>query len=449
VKITQLQAENVKRLKAIEITPDGAMVVVGGTNGQGKSSVLDSIMYALGGASKIPSAPLRNGTDKGHVTVKLDDLEITRKFRRQKGGDVTTSLEVRRLNGDKVVGPQQLLDSLVGKIAFDPLEFSRYKPKEQLNSLKELLGLDFSAIDTDRAAAFSRRTDINRQLKAKDAELAAAPLHEGVPTTEVSIDDLGSQVKKANEHNEKVANERRVLDDHMRQNKSLHVAAEKAAEAVAAIEKQIADLQRRLAEEKSRAAQWGKQATEDDTTLTKHREITAALPLADVDELLAKISEAQQTNRKVQQNAERAKLAAVVKSLQSQSDGMSKLITELDDEKAKVISEAKMPVDGLGFTDEGVTLHGLPLEQASTRDRIQLSVAIGLAVNPKLPVMLIREGSLLFNDENGLGLIAEMAEKSNAQVWIERVSLGEECSVIISDGMIEHQPDEAMQEASA
>ena len=59
-RIVSLTAENVKRISAVHIVPgDGGVVLIGGRNAQGKSSVLDSIMYALGGASAIPDEPIR------------------------------------------------------------------------------------------------------------------------------------------------------------------------------------------------------------------------------------------------------------------------------------------------------------------------------------------------------------------------------------------------------
>ena len=105
-KIVQLNVENVKRIEAVEITPDGELVVIGGKHGNGKSSVLDSIMYALGGEKALPPVPLRNGTSKGHITINLGDLVVTRKFTRKKDGEIGTSLEIKRANGDKVSSPQ-------------------------------------------------------------------------------------------------------------------------------------------------------------------------------------------------------------------------------------------------------------------------------------------------------------------------------------------------------
>ena len=48
MKIVQLTAENVKRLTAVSIAPDGNLVQITGRNGQGKASVLDAIFGNVG-----------------------------------------------------------------------------------------------------------------------------------------------------------------------------------------------------------------------------------------------------------------------------------------------------------------------------------------------------------------------------------------------------------------
>ena len=50
MQIVELRAENVKRLSAVTIRPTGPVVEITGKNEAGKSSVLDSIWMALGGA---------------------------------------------------------------------------------------------------------------------------------------------------------------------------------------------------------------------------------------------------------------------------------------------------------------------------------------------------------------------------------------------------------------
>lgn len=50
IKINKLEIENVKRIKAVKIEPTkNGLTIVGGNNNQGKTSVLDSIAWALGG----------------------------------------------------------------------------------------------------------------------------------------------------------------------------------------------------------------------------------------------------------------------------------------------------------------------------------------------------------------------------------------------------------------
>ena len=85
MKIVSLTAENVKKLVAVQIRPDGNLVQICGKNGQGKTSVLDSIWWALTGTSHIQAAPIRAGANQARIRLDLGDLVVTRTFRRQDG----------------------------------------------------------------------------------------------------------------------------------------------------------------------------------------------------------------------------------------------------------------------------------------------------------------------------------------------------------------------------
>ena len=113
----------------------------------------------------------------------------------------------------------------------------------------------------------------------------------------------------------------------------------------------------------------------------------------------------------------------------------------MDAEKLKQIKDAKYPLQGLSVSDSGdVLLEGLPFEQAASAEQLRASVAIGLALNPKLRVLLIRDGSLL--DEDSLALLCKMAEDADAQVWLERVGTDGDVSVVIEDGMVKAEAPE-------
>lgn len=421
-KIVQLTASNVKRLSAVTIKPDGSTVVIGGRHGNGKSSVLDSIVYAITGTKSLPPQPLRRGTSKGYIDLDLGDLKIRRTFTRKGEADYTTSLEVKRANGDKVASPQALLDTLCSSLAFDPLEFARMKPKAQLEALKSLVNLDFTVLDQQRARIYAERTEVNRQTQQKKAELESTPAIEGVPAAEVSISERLAALRKAEAANKANADQRKLLAS-----KEMNLAAKLA---------EVKRLQEVLA-----AAQ--KEAESHEQAVEAQSKIVEALPAdIDLDDLQKEVADAETINRHVRQNQKRAAIATAFHDLSDKGDELTRKIEEIDDRKAQLMREAKFPVDGLSFGNDGVLLNGLPLEQANTAAQIELSVAMGLALNPTLRVMLVRDGSSLFADETGLGLIAKLAEKHDAQVWIERASLGEECSVIIDDGHVAAEVDE-------
>lgn len=419
MKIINLKAENVKRIQAVSITPDGSTVVIGGGNGQGKSSVLDSIMYALGGGSTLPAKPLRNGADKGAITITLDDMVVTRRFTRQKDGEIGTTLEIKRANGDKASSPQAILDDLCGKMAFDPLEFARLKPKAQLDALRELVGLDFAELDRERQQTFDRRTDVNRQHKAKLAELAACPQVEA-PAAEVSVADLMAELDRRESVNAKNADLREALEESRADVLSIEGRILNIQQQIIELQEQLEAEQRHLADEK-------------DAEATRAQAV-AHLKDEDTAEVRRQIAEADATNARVRQNTKRAEIVTAAGTLAEEAERLTDCLDAIDQQKAAKMAAAPFPVPGLGFDASGVTLNGLPFDQASSAEQLRVSVAMGLALNPKLRVMLIRDGSLL--DENSLALVASMAEAADGQVWIERVSDGAEVSVVIEDGHV-------------
>jgi hypothetical protein len=165
-------------------------------------------------------------------------------------------------------------------------------------------------------------------------------------------------------------------------------------------------------------------------------EHTALQSITKEDEaaILAQLDDIQALNGKVAANAQRRELSTKAQALQTKATDLTAQIDNIDTQKNAQLTAAKFPVPGMSFNEDGVLLAGIPFAQASDAEKIRVSVSMGLAMNPQLKVVLIRDGSLL--DQNSLAVIASMAAESGAQVWIERVGEGDECSVIIEDGQI-------------
>ena len=408
--IVRLTAENVKRLKAVEIVPDGNLVVLSGKNAQGKSSILDAITYALGGKGAVCAEPIRRGQESAEIVCDLGDLVVKRRF--TAGGG--TTLEVTSREGLRFPSPQSMLDKLVGELTFDPLAFARQSAKDQVETLQRLLGLDFSEADREAELAYNERTLVNRELKAAEARLKAMPpMHAGTPKEPVNPGDLAGELQNANFTNSDNARRRQLADSCREDLRHRQAEIVRMREALARAEAELKELTTKQAEQEARVAL-----------------------LVDVDTkpILQRMRDADAVNQRVRANQQRAEVEKEVAAKNAKSEELTGRLDEIQQWKANEVASAKMPVAGLGLSDEGVTLNGLPLSQASAAEQLRVSVAIGIAMNPRLRVLLIRDASLL--DKQSLALVAEMAKAANAQVWLERVEDDSATAVVIEDGMV-------------
>lgn len=418
MKIISLQSENVKRLKAVRIEPDGSMVVIGGKNAQGKSSVLDSIVMALGGKKAVPPKPVREGQDEALVVCELDELVVTRKFK----PDGRSSLTVETKDGAAYKKPQAILDALVGQLSFDPLGFSRMDAKPQLELLQKLVGVDFTQQDAKRAELFEERAGVNRTTKRLQGQLEGLPYHADAPKEQASVAELVRLLEEAQGEHRKA--KLSVADVDERKNR---IVADR--EGLAKLE---ADLKR--AEQAIKAHGQRYQQNQEELKDAEALAESLSKKLPDVEAAREKLNSCEANNQKLRDNQHSDEVERELKGSIEHGVALSSKIIAIADAKAKTVADANFPVPGLSFGDDGVIFNGVPFQQASSAEQLRASVAIGLAMNPKLPVLLVHDGSLL--DEASLKLLGELAEEAGAQVWVERVSEGDECSLIIEDGEV-------------
>lgn len=403
LKIVDLRIQNIKRVRAVHITPNGAdsTVILGGKNGAGKTSVLDAIQMALGGQRAIPSDPVRHGAKRGSIVADLGDLVVERVI----ASNGSSTLTVRDADGNRQRSPQALLDELCSRIAFDPLAFMSMDPGKQNEQLRQLLGLDFSALDAEHERSYSRRTDLTRDGKAARATAEGIVVPPATPEKAVVVTDLLAQLTAANEAAARAR-------EHTRFVATLRADVE-------GLTSELATLEARLMQKRMQLKQL-------------EREAPPAAP--DTDAIAKQIASAEATNRHVHMRSQRDALEGKANALDAEAAKLTARINEIAAEKATAIAACPFPVPGLALGDDGPTLDGVPLVQASAAQKLRVSVALGLAMNPRLKVLLVRDASLL--DENSLALVAQMAADADAQVWLERVGDGDPTAVVIADGQV-------------
>ena len=429
LKIVRLDIENVKRIAAVSITPTGALVEIAGKNMAGKSSILDSIWYALGGAGALQKAPIRKGQDKASIRLDLGEYVVLRKFARTDDGDFTTSLTVDNAEGGRLPKGQTLVESFLGSLTLDPLEFTRMKPRDQFDTLKGYVeGVDVEAIDAANRADFDKRTDVNRRAKEKTAEADAMPIPKATSAEKVdesaitdelaAVGDFNAQIELRKERRAAMAKQANDLD------------------ASAAIDKERADaLLVEIQTLRTAAGKKTAQAEELRAKLAAAPQLDAPKDPADVRR---RLDEAKRTNAAVDQAARRKSLKVEADALKKESEAITARMEARGKQKQDAIAAAKMPVEGVTFVDGAIMLNGVPFDQASDAEQLRASVAIAMAGEPRLKVLRIREGSLL--DEDGLKLVAAMAEAKGWQVWIERVDSSGSRGFVIEDGHVRSTP---------
>ena len=413
MKIIKLQAENIKKIKAIEITPGKNLVQITGANAQGKTSVLDAIWYAIGGKEAIHTHPIRAGEEEGFVCLELDGLKITRKFKLN-NNSYTTSLSVTNKEGAQYKSPQSILDALVGKVSFDPLAFTHLKPKEKFDLLRTIcnISFDFEQAITDSNTIYAQRTLINRQEKLLKAELGLISLDSTIPDIEIDISAMTNKLSESICENELRRGNANKLSEVNRKEK--------------AINEKIKTLEKELMVVRSNASLLKPQLKDEIDTRSMEEKIKIS------NEFNIKIR--QEASKRQRKNTLEEEHSSKV----NESIKLTGQIDKIASDKIAAIKGAKMPISALSIDDNNDILYkGFPLDQNSGAEQLSVSLAIAVATNPKLKVLRIVDGSLL--DSAAMKRLEEFADSKDYQIWIERVDESGNVGICIEDGGIKNK----------
>lgn len=399
-KIKFSEFSNFQRLNYVQIAPSGSLVALAGKNKQGKSSILDGLEAAICGHNgRVITRPINDSADKAGITVETDDgLTISRTYTA-----AGSKLTIKAADGAKY--GQAKLDSLIGSLGIDSSQFASLNDKDQLKTLLGLVSLPFdpAQLDAERKAIFDRRTDVNRALKELDGQIAGHfAFGSDTPSEEVSVSALVSEYRAAQDAH------RKLEDAQDTYNHAIGV--------VAHLREQL-----ELAE--------GTLSTAAATLKSVESQ-----PLPDLDGIQESMDNAEFLNEQVRKRqAQDAVLARRDAGTKVASD-LTAQIDAIDQRKADGLAAAKFPVEGLGFDADGVLYNGLPFSRASSAEKVLVSAAMMIALNPELRVLIVRNGNDL--DSESLAALEEMAADADFQVFIEIVNETGDFGITIEDGEV-------------
>ena len=416
VKIAALEAENVKRIKAVALTPSPTgLTIVGGNNNQGKTSVLDALAWARGGENFRPPAAVRDGAlAPPHLKVILSNGVVVE--RRGKNSSLTVTDPTGQRSG------QQLLNAFVEPLALDLPRFMQASDKDKADTLLNIIGVGdaLTGLDREIKALYDRRTvigQIGAQKRHAAEELTEYP---DAPSEPVSAIELIQQQQEILLHN---ADNQRQRD---RLTEITH-AKHRAMDELTRLEEQLKTLQEhrgQLVEEYNAACVQEKTATK--TVAQLQDESTA--------ELEASIRGIEETNQKVRANLEKARAEDEAAQYASDYDKLTQAITQKRADRMALLNGADLPLPELSVEDGALTYKGKHWRDMSGSDQLRVAAAIVRRLNPDCGFVLLDKLEQM--DMTTLQEFSAWLETEHLQAIATRVSTGSECQIIIEDGMV-------------
>ncbi|MFM9414407.1 AAA family ATPase [Peptococcus simiae] len=416
IKINSIQLENVKRVKAVQLEPsETGLTIIGGNNRQGKTSVLDAIVWALGGNRYKPSEPHREGsvTDP-YIKIALSNGLLVE--RTGKNG----SLKVTDPDGNKA--GQQLLDSFVAELALNLPKFMSASNKDKAETLLNIIGVGPQLHDLDRKEQelYNKRHSIGQIADQKKKWAAEQVYYEDAPETLVSAGELIKQQQEIllrNQKNKELRDEKVALENQVQQ----------LQQETATIAQQINDLQKRheglLAETESKLLQ-----------LESASKTVEQLQDESTAELEASIRNVDAINVKVRANLDKVRAENEAEQYGNQYTDLTGEIEAVRKDRMALLDGANLPLDGLSVQDGELTYKGDKWDAMSGADQLIVATAIVRQLTPDCGFVLMDKLEQM--DRLTLEQFGKWLEQEGLQVIATRVSTGEECTIVIEDGYI-------------
>ena len=416
IKINKLEIENTKRVKAVKIEPNAnGLTIIGGPNNQGKTSILDSIAWALGGNKYKPSQAHREGSViPPHLHIVMSNgLVVERKGK-------NSELKVVDPNGVK--GGQQLLNSFVEELAIDLPKFMDATSKEKANILLQVIGVGSQLVELEQAETevYNRRKYLGQTADQKKKFAEEQTYYPEAPKEPVSASELIQQQQEILARNGENQRKREQVTH-------IQYQVQQGETNIARVTQQIQELQGQL-----QTLQGLHEATLKDLETAQK----SALDLRDesTDALETNIQQVDDINRKVRANLDKDKAEADAADLRAQYDKLTAELTDVRTSKSDLLKNANLPLPDLSVEEGELIYKGQKWDNMSGSDQLKVSTAIVRQLKPDCGFILLDKLEQM--DLGSLEEFGKWLEQEGLQAIATRVSTGEECSIIIEDGYV-------------
>lgn len=415
IKINSLELDDVKRIRAVKLEPsESGLTIIGGKNNQGKTSVLDSIAWALGGDKFRPSGAAREGSAvPPHLKVKLSNGIIVERCGKN------SDLKVTDESGKR--GGQQLLNAFISTFALDLPKFMESSSKDKAAVLLQIIGVGdkLAEYDTQENKLYNRRLEIGRIAEQKAKYAAELPEYEGVPKEPVSASELIHQQQEILARN----GENQRKRDRAEQLKAAHANITSRIEILRSQLSELEIQQNSISEDLKIAEQ---------SAASLYDESTA--------ELENNIRDIESINIKIRSNLDKEKAEMEAKQYKDEYDSLTGMIETVRADRRKLLDDAALPLPGLSVDNGELTYNGAKWDCMSGSEQLRVAAAIVRKLNPECGFVLMDKLEQM--DIETLNEFGTWLEAEGLQAIATRVSTGDECSIIIEDGYVKGKAPE-------
>lgn len=413
VKINTLELENVKRIRAVQLTPAAnGLTIIGGNNNQGKTSVLDAICWLLGGNKYQPSNAQREGalTEPMLRCTLSNGLVVERKGK-------NAALKVIDPQGNRA--GQKLLDGFLSELALDLPKFMQASDRDKADTLLRIIGVgeQLMQMEQEEKRLYDQRTAIGQIQQQKAKFAAELPRWEELPNEPVSAAALIAQQQEILARN----GQRQQWQHEMQ---GIDIAIQNITSEIQRTERQLADLRAQLDEFQEKAASAHKTPEE--------------LQLESTAELEANIADIDRVNAKIRDNQRKAAAEKEAADYKDQYDGLTDQIEKIRADRRALLNGANLPLPGLSVEGGKLLYQGKAWDCISGSEQLRVATAIVRCLNPECGFVLLDKLEQM--DMQTLADFGAWLEANGLQAIATRVSTGDECSIIIEDGWAQNVP---------
>lgn len=407
VKIQSLEIENTKRIKAVEMKPtENGLTVIGGRNGQGKTSILDSIAWALGGEKYRPTSAAREGS----VTPPALRITLNNGLIVERKGK-NSSLKVIDPNGNK--GGQQLLNEFVSELAIDLPKFLNANNKEKAQTLLQIIGVgdDLFRLEKEETELYNKRHLLGQIADQKKKFADEQPYFADAPKELVSASELIRQQQEILARNGENQRLRQQHEAMIKEEEAMTAAIEETKAKLNDLESRRADLLDKI---------------------IISAKTTAELVDESTEELERNIENIEEINIKVRANMTKEMAEDEAKKYKEDYDGMTGDIEAIRRQKMDLLNSADLPLPGLSVESGELLYQGKKWDCMSGSEQLKVATAIVRKLKPQCGFVLIDKLEQM--DIDTMNDFGAWLEAEGLQAIATRVSTGGECAIIIEDG---------------